>query len=292
MPFIFHVRTSEQEGINFELSFRYRLATSGRNPQVGDWAVFHARSGANRRYHFVGIGQVGDITADSDEHKVRAVIASYISFPNMLPPRRKDGLLYVEPYHGLRRLRDHHAEQQNLREITLADLLGIVEDGFREETATQARAGYPEPRIAGMAEPDLSDPRRLLEILVRRDFRDRANRRTCLAAYWDGCAITGDVLSPGDGRTLCEASHIVPVAERGPDSIRNLILLSPSAHKAWDAGLVAIGADGTLLRSPRLRPRELAFRADCNGKAWLPRSESDRPAPEFLARHRRRLLAD
>ena len=37
-----------------------------------------------------------------------------------------------------------------------------------------------------------------------------------------------------------EAAHIVPVEEGGSDDPRNGILLSPNAHRAFDAGMWAI----------------------------------------------------
>jgi putative restriction endonuclease len=259
MPLVLHVRADQQKGINFETSFRFK---SGRDLiKIGALAVMHAQTSSGGRYRYVAVGDIADLIEDADSSFIQAVIGNYLSFTRPIQPR-KDGLAYEKPFHGLRRIRDHHSEQQvDQRQFAEFEVPGLV--------------NLPE-----------QETRRIIEQISQRPVRDSANRRIGLSTYTSGCAITGDMLSIKPGATLCEVHHIQPVGDRGPDSIRNLILLSPSAHRAWDAGLISLADDGKVLRSPRLRPTEIGGRSERPGYAWLPAGESRRPAQGFLRWHR------
>uniref|UniRef100_UPI001953CABF HNH endonuclease n=1 Tax=Klebsiella aerogenes TaxID=548 RepID=UPI001953CABF len=70
--------------------------------------------------------------------------------------------------------------------------------------------------------------------LTSRIMRERAFRRVVLRAYDERCAVTGLKLINGGGRAEVVAAHIKPVAANGPDSIRNGIALSGTAHWMFD----------------------------------------------------------
>ena len=65
--------------------------------------------------------------------------------------------------------------------------------------------------------------------------------------YGDRCAMSGIKLINGGGRSEAQAAHIRPVAQRGPDSVRNGIALSGTMHWMFDRGLVSIADDYKLL---------------------------------------------
>lgn len=76
--------------------------------------------------------------------------------------------------------------------------------------------------------------------------------RGALMAYWNGtCPLTGIT-----DAALLRASHIVPWAECATDAqrldVHNGLLLSSLWDAAFDAGLISIADDGTVLVSPSL----------------------------------------
>ena len=89
-------------------------------------------------------------------------------------------------------------------------------------------------------------------LVVRRVGQDIFRRG--LLEYWDGrCAITGLAVPE-----LLRASHIKPWADCSTDAERldvfNGFLLAPHLDAAFDAGLITISEDGTVLVSSALPP--------------------------------------
>lgn len=83
--------------------------------------------------------------------------------------------------------------------------------------------------------------------MVQRPFRDRAFSVAIKSAYQDTCAVTGLKLINGGGRSEVQAAHIRPVADGGPDSIRNGLALSGTLHWMFDRGLISVDDDYSLL---------------------------------------------
>ena len=59
--------------------------------------------------------------------------------------------------------------------------------------------------------------------------------------------MTGLRIINGGGRSEVQAAHIRPVASSGPDSVRNGLALSGTAHWMFDRGLLSIGDDYSIL---------------------------------------------
>ena len=74
-----------------------------------------------------------------------------------------------------------------------------------------------------------------VETEVSRMKRDPKFEFNTLKRYEGICAVTNLNLTK-----ILEAAHIVPVEEGGSDDPRNGILLSPNAHRAFDAGMWGI----------------------------------------------------
>ena len=72
-------------------------------------------------------------------------------------------------------------------------------------------------------------------------MRDAAFARVVQAAYGATCADTGLKIIKGGGRAEVQAAHIRPVKDKGPDSVRNGIALSATAHWMFDRGLISLG---------------------------------------------------
>jgi putative restriction endonuclease len=118
------------------------------------------------------------------------------------------------------------------------------------------------------------------------DFRQRV-----LFAYGNRCAITRVQLR------LIDAAHILPVgAARSSDSVTNGLCLSPTYHRAFDAGLIYLDEDFrmqiNLSRLAILQAANLAggldtFRARLGERIFLPPDPQQRPGADFIRRANR-----
>jgi hypothetical protein len=143
---------------------------------------------------------------------------------------------------------------------------------------------FQEPSRPATVDVAWSDPEQPLELITRRKRtqtevekaeRDPRFRYMALRRYGASCAVTGL-----DVPTLLEAAHVVPVAKGGSDDARNSLLLSPTAHRAFDKNLWAIRpqtlevvASKELAQLPRLRfefedLRHLKFPPAKDALAW------------------------
>ncbi len=295
MLFVLHCRHQDQNGSRYEEKFRFKNSqVVNLNLQPGDWALMHAKPAFAAVYHYVGVGRLAGVHPDENGWST-AHICDYLEFPVPVPPRRGREA-YETPAHGPRRLRDHHLEQMIVRTISEIDFARIVRDGFIqpyenpvETGVTRGPDGLQELETPFLYDGLLFDDRPIVEQLVHRPLRDLANRRICLAVYGPRCALTGNVFEYRLGETKCDASHIWPVHHRGPDSIVNLMMLSPDAHASWDGGLVTLDDNFRILRSPRLRASELP-NAVQGSMIWLPESVAQRPSREYIRRHREKIF--
>lgn len=103
-------------------------------------------------------------------------------------------------------------------------------------------------------------------------------------AYGRRCAITGESTLP-----VLEAAHIKPVSSEGLHNTFNGLLLRSDFHKLFDAGLVTVKPDYTVVVSERIKQQWF------NGKAYnnlhgqsltvLPTNPIDHPRKDFLEWH-------
>lgn len=131
-----------------------------------------------------------------------------------------------------------------------------------------------------------SQERRIVERLVSRPFRDRAFAVAVKEAYEDTCAVTGLKMINGGGRSEAQAAHIRPVADKGPDSIRNGIALSSTIHWMFDRGLISIDDNFRVLVAEKLVPEPIARLLPDDRQLRLPSRRDLWPHPTFLAYHR------
>jgi len=84
-----------------------------------------------------------------------------------------------------------------------------------------------------------------------------------------------------------EAAHIRPVEKGGPDSIRNGLALSGTAHWMFDRGLIGLSDDLDILISRQVNdPAGVEGIINGSGRALTPARDSERPHPAFLRWHR------
>ena len=179
-----------------------------------------------------------------------------------------------------------------VRSITPLEFARIVEAGFQGEKIWPDRYGKTDPPPTtldypfGLAEdgPMFID-RPIVSSLIDRKFRDRRFRQHVLDAYDRRCAFTGLRIINGGGRPEVEAAHIVPVELNGSDSVQNGIALSGTAHWMFDAGLLTLSDDFSILKSRHLN-YDVDHFLNKNARAILPKSKFDWPNPANPKWHR------
>ena len=115
------------------------------------------------------------------------------------------------------------------------------------------------------------EPPRVTSRLMRagaQKFRDEVFNR-----YGAACAFC-NIRVP----VLLDATHIVPVEDRGTDHPANGLVLCALHHRAFDAGLVAIDPSDLSLRTKENSPSLMDFRIDRNDLSHL----TSKPHPEAL----------
>lgn len=126
---------------------------------------------------------------------------------------------------------------------------------------------------------------------VSRLSRAAGFRRRVLFAYGNRCAVTRIQLR------LVEAAHILPVGAPGSvDHVRNGIALSPTYHRAFDAGLIHLDEEhrmqlnegqAHLLEKIDLAGGLATFKATLGQAIFLPPDENQRPTIDFIRRANR-----
>lgn len=136
----------------------------------------------------------------------------------------------------------------------------------------------------------LTAERRRVVTEVSRLSRDAAFRQRVIFAYGNRCAVTRLQLR------LVDAAHILPVgAEGSADHVQNGIALSPTYHRAFDAGLIYMNENFEM----RLNECQLHLLKNLNlaggienfsqplGKIFLPPDPNQRPSTEMVRKANR-----
>ena len=247
---------------------------------VNDWIVYLEPARESNSKGFFAVAKVEKIIPDPNvSDRFRALIepGSYLPFSPTVP-RYLDGSL-VE--------RNCPNQQWAVRPLSNSDFARIVSHGLPDEEFLP-RMGDPEPlnRVQEIHVP-FEVERPLVQSLVSRPFRDRAFRRAVMEAYDGRCALTGFKLVNGGGRLEAQAAHIRSVEHGGPDSVRNGLALSGTAHWMFDRGLIGFADDLSVLIHRKVNDREgVEAVINASGRLLAPEVPSHRPHPQFLAWHR------
>jgi putative restriction endonuclease len=160
----------------------------------------------------------------------------------------------------------------------------IVQAGFVRVIREISRSETQANDFFGFAEAPLPYDRPIVERMISRPFREAAFAVGVKQAYTNTCAMTGISIINGGGRAEVQAAHILPVAHRGPDSIRNGLALSGTIHWMFDRGLVSIDEDYSILVARGRLPDTVAPMLRNN--LLLPDRLDQRPHARFLRYHR------
>lgn len=257
-----------------------KIYLSRAKQMVGDWIVYREPVKVPQSKGFFAVAKVQEIVPDPDvTDRYRAVIeeGSYLPFSPTVP-HKLDG----EPVE-----RDLANAQAAVRPLSNSDFARIIALGLPDEDFLP-RSGDPEPinRVRDVQTP-FEIERPVVQTLVSKPFRDRAFRRAVMEAYDGRCAVTGWKLVNGGGRLEAQAAHIRPVEHNGPDSIRNGLALSGTAHWMFDRGLIGFSDSHDILIHRKVNDRD-GVEAILNptGKLVAPARVADRPHPAFLKWHR------
>ena len=84
-------------------------------------------------------------------------------------------------------------------------------------------------------------------------LRDYIFRKAVLKTYNNQCAVSGLKVESSEEELLVDACHIVPFIQISDDSNRNGIALTPTMHRAFDNGLIAINDNYRILIPKKLK---------------------------------------
>lgn len=177
---------------------------------------------------------------------------------------------------------------RSVRGISSNEFAAILQAGISatlepwEAEAVESLAG---PSLVADTPPEYVS-RVIVPQLINRRFRDTAFRRHVRQAYQNTCAVTGLRLINGGGRPEVQAAHIRSVEADGPDTVRNGIALTGTAHWLFDRGLLSFGDDYSILLSPHGVPDDLDRLIRPQRTLILPEQLAWRPHATYLAWHR------
>lgn len=260
----------------------------------GDWVIYYEPRRGGGRMGYNAAARVSDIIPDPNNNQMYIAIiedGSYVPFESFVP--FKDNLTILESRLDSGEGRVSGLRQNAVRVLSDEDFFRILSRAFDANDAALPRVDIEktEPEKYKVAEDvmpfDHEYIRERVEQTLNRTIRDRAFRRTVIAAYDETCALTGLKLINGGGRAEVEAAHIRPVSSGGNDSPRNGIALSGTVHWMFDRGLISLSDDLDLLVSRQVNnPDQIWALANKSRKARPPIDEQMRPHPNFLGWHR------
>ena len=272
---------------------------------VNDWIVYYEPrrssgklSSRGGRQCYFAIARVDRIEKDPKlpDH-FYAYVSDYLEFDNPVP-FRKDAHYFESMLVREDGKTNKGAFGRAVRIVPDVEFELIVTAGFSDEVLApevqdQPNQEYNAPGISENQAPFQFAPtqRRMIETTMTKPFREAAFRRQVRAAYDNRCAMSGLRLINGGGRPEVQAAHVMPVADQGPDSIRNRLALSGTLHWMFDRGLVSIADDYSILRSKKF-PADIDHLIVPDGRLLIPDDETVRPHPTFLRYHRENIFKE
>ncbi|QQO14990.1 HNH endonuclease [Bradyrhizobium diazoefficiens] len=240
------------------------------------------------RQSYFGVARVVGLIEDRDQaDHYYALVDDYLDFDRPVP--FAEGSRYYES--ALRKAdgsTNKGAFGRAVRLIPDAEFDQILKAGFApilgEETPRH------QPSQFEISEPNIAFERPIVEMTVSRPFRERSFMYNVRAAYENRCAMTGLRLINGGGRPEVQAAHIQPVAEKGPDSVRNGLALSGTVHWMFDRGLISIGDDYKILTAESHVPDDALRLLNQSRMINLPADPAFYPNALFLKFHRDKIF--
>jgi len=303
--------TNDDDLLGPRIETRYvfkRVNLNQAEASIGHWIIYYRPIWAARAAlppGYFAMARVKGIDLEPVRKRyLLARMADYRGFDRTVP--FKEGEHYYEE--ALRRedaTRNRGALSLGVRNLPPSEFEQIVAAGFPAASADALqlfgadRTVFPRARHLHVAEDPAvyvqegqlpPTPRIIEKRLVSRARRDWAFPLSVMAAYDNRCAMTGSRVMDRHGQWEAEAAHIVPVAQGGPDVVCNGIALSRSAHRYFDAGLLAVADDYTLLIASRLTVDDMRGWPPLHRKLTVPARADLRPHPSYLRFHRENIF--
>lgn len=304
--------TNDDDPLGPRIETRYVFKKANLNQaetSIGHWIIYYRPGWAARAAlppGYFAMARVESIDAEPvGKRHLLAQMSDYCDFDRTVP--FEEGGHYYESF--LRRkdaTRNPGAFSLHVRNLPPNEFERIVLAGLASASPDALallfeadRAVFPQARHLHVAEdpavyvqdgPLLHTQRVIETRQISRPLRDPAFPVIVMAAYGNRCAMTGSRVMDRHGRWEAEAAHIWPVAQGGPDDVRNGIALSRSAHRYFDAGLLSVADDYTILIASRLTPDDMRGWPPLHRKLTVPARADLRPHPSYLRFHREKIF--
>lgn len=264
-----------------------------------DWIIYREPRRGKGREGYVAVARVDSIQSDpSDPGRSYAYVRDYLEFDKVVPLRR--GTRYYESRLASipRQQTGRSLQGKSVRTITQEEFGEIVLAGLAatlvDDNPHRSDYGISEAERflqAFLEAPPEEQNRRIAQLLVNRPMRDRAFRRSVIAAYRETCAVTGLRIVNGGGRAEVQAAHIRAVQHGGPDIVQNGMALSATCHWLFDRHLISLTDDYGLLVAHNRVPNEYQnlFSSQLK-RIHLPDDRRLWPHPDYIEWHRNRFL--
>lgn len=262
---------------------------------VGDFIIYYepGRTGGDThrrdgRQSYFGTAKVSHVVPDPArlDHYYAVIDAStYLDF-DFPVPFRGSGTTFERRLQKADGSVNKGAFGRAVRNIEEDEFEAIVAVGFANDSLDFVPDQPIPPGTPGFSEKETPFDRPRIETTTSRLFRDRAFSRQVRQAYERTCAFTGLKIVNGFGRPEVQAAHIRPVADEGPDTVRNGLALSSTMHWLFDRGLVSVDDDFNILLARSALPDGLIGLFNADGKIRLPNAERNYPNRRYLKYHR------
>ncbi len=268
---------------------------------VGDWVIYYeprrssgSLSSRGGRQAYFATARITKITPDPNKaDHYYAHITDYLEFDAAVPFKETATSFY---YESILKKEDGSTNKgafgRAVRHIPDTEYNLILQAGFTPVIEQERRDEQElKPHLLPAFHEEQADfERPLVEHITRRKFRDAAFAKQVKQSYEQTCAVTGLKLINGGGRAEVQAAHIKPVADNGPDSIRNGLALSGTVHWMFDRGLISIDDDYSILKVKNSIPEQIDRLMNPDGFLIVPELATDRPHPGYLRYHRENIF--
>jgi putative restriction endonuclease len=293
---------SESSAYDDEIESRYHFPDRYLNQvqaAIGHYIIYYeprrnaGPSSSGGRQAYFALARVTAVEADrSTPGHHYAHMADFMEFDRPVPFR--EGARY---YESLLRRSDGQTSRgafgRSVRSIPPHEFNLILQAGFSLAPEPWDRLSDPQSLVADsrgqlLLAEDVPEyvARSTVAQIINRKFRDIAFRRHVRNAYQNTCAVTGLRLINGGGRPEVQAAHIRPVEHDGPDTVRNGIALTGTAHWLFDRGLISFSDDYRILLSPHGVPDDLDRLIRKERSLIVPSEAARRPHATYLRWHR------
>ncbi len=267
---------------------------------IGDWIVYYEPrrpsgdlGGSGGRQVYFAMAQVREVVTDSnlpDHYYAYVAPETYreLFYP---VPFKEDTFYYESALQKEDGSTNKGAFGRAVRLIPDDEFELIIKAGFApviNDIKENTMLKVPEYAFSDQEQEEFTRP--IIEQIIRKPFREASFSKLVKGVYQQTCALTGLKVINGGGRSEVEAAHIMPVAENGPDTIRNGLALSRTMHWIFDRGLISVDDDYSILKAKGKIPESVDQLLNPDGHIILPDTSAFLPHKKYLHFHRENIF--